>query len=745
MILDGLNEPQRDAVLHGDGALVVFAGAGSGKTRVITHRVARLVDQEQVQPWEVLAVTFTNKAAGEMRSRLARLIPGNARGLMVGTFHSMCARFLRNHAEQAGVARDFTIYDDGDQQALLKRVLRDLDVDPKRFSPRQLSQSIQRAKQEMRAPGEDASLHDYYRNVLERVADEYERRKERASALDFSDLIYRCVLALEQSNALRQQVSGRFRHILVDEFQDTNHSQLRLVHALASVHGNLCVVGDDDQSIYRWRGADRRNILDFRDHYPDATIIKLEQNYRSSARILRAAHAVISRNNDREPKELWTDKGEGERVFVVATDDERQEAQLVVRGIHELREKGESLDTMAVLYRIHAQSRVLEERLLAEDIPYRIVGGVRFYDRAEVKDLLAYLRVIHNPADDVSLLRIINTPTRGIGKTTIGRLMDLAAERGVGIWEALPLAGSEGRIGKGALRKLSAFRSMMESLQSRRGLPLPDLGGFILDDTGYLAALRAENTPESDARLQNLQELVGSMEEFESQSDSPTRLADFLAEVTLQSSADEADADEPTVTLMTVHAAKGLEFPTVMVCGLEEGMFPWVRTGEGEREDPEEIAEERRLAYVAFTRAEDRLILSWAKRRRIFNRDVVGHPSRFLLDLPREDITWIGDDPTRSSRSAAAPAYRPDPWDLRAGGARSQQSAQRPERSGSESYIDYAEGSDVGLCAGVEVWHPSFGRGSVTEVRQGMMPPRVVVRFADGSTKVIQADRLQPL
>ncbi len=735
-MLEGLNAPQREAVLHGDGPLVVFAGAGSGKTRVITRRVAHLIGERGVAPWKILAVTFTNKAAGEMRQRLQALVPGDARGLVVGTFHSTCARFLRHYAHRIDLKRDFTIYDDSDQKALLKRVMGDLDVDPKRFPPRQLSASIQRAKQEMVEVGERDDLSGYYRDVVVKVAETYEARKSQAGALDFGDLIYRLTLELEKDDELRRDVSGRFEHLLVDEFQDTNHAQLRLVRALASVHGNLTVVGDDDQSIYRWRGADRRNILDFRRHYPAAHIVKLEQNYRSSARILRAAHAVISRNDDREPKELWTEKDEGERVFVLGADDERQEAQFVVRGCEELRSKGESLDSIAVLYRTNAQSRVIEERLLAEDIPYRVVGGVRFYDRAEVKDLLAYLRILTNPADDVSLLRIVNTPTRGIGKTTLSRLLDLAAETGVGVWDAMAHAPKDGRFSKGVLRKLDAFRKLVEKLQERASLPLPDLGGLVLEESGYLAMLQAENTPEADARMQNLAELVGSMNDFTERNENATLTA-FLEDVTLQSAIDAADLEEPRVTLMTVHSAKGLEYPTVMVTGLEEGMFPFVRPGAAGGEDPEEMAEERRLAYVAFTRAEDRLILSYARARRIFNNTQVGTPSRFLLDLPREDLTWIGDQPTRARTRSAAPAYRPDPWDAPPAPRRS------PPR-GHDSYIDYSEGSDIGLGEGSRVWHPKFGHGRVTEVRHGMVPPRVAVRFDDGRTKVIQSDRLQP-
>ncbi len=729
--LSHLNPPQREAVLYPAGPLVVFAGAGSGKTRVITQRIAHLM-QEGVPAYRICAVTFTNKAAAEMRERLS-LLTDEARSLQVGTFHSMCARWLRRHHELAGVRRDFTIYDDSDQKAMIKRVLRDLNLDPKRFPPKQVAGAIGRAKQEMKAPDE-VDIDTAYDELVARIYAAYEKRMAAAGALDFGDLIYRMVRALEGNDAFRQELAGRFRYLLVDEFQDTNHAQLRLVNALASVHRNLTVVGDDDQSIYRWRGADRRNILDFRRIYPDAKLVKLEQNYRSTKRILRVAHAVIRKNQDREPKEMWTDNTEGEKVFVVCTASERAEAQLVVSGVQELLAKGEDLNSMAVFYRTHAQSRVLEEALRSENIPYRIVGGVRFYDRAEVKDLLAYLRVLHNPDDDVSLLRIINTPTRGIGKTSISRLLDVAAEHGTGVWGALELVADDGRFGSAAKRKLSDFRALMGKLRkASKELPLGELPGEVLSETGYVAMLKAENSVESDARVQNLEELVGSIQEFNGTSDSgeagdssgePT-LAEFLEEVTLKTQADEGESHD-RLTLMTVHAAKGLEFDTVMVTGMEEGMFPMM--GNDFSADEEELAEERRLAYVAFTRARERLILSYAEMRRIFGQLKPGNASRFALEIPEEDALWIGVQKPTARRTRA---YAADPWEAPSRPARSP----HPSDTG-ESYIDYGDADDVGVRRGMRVRHRKFGVGEIEAVEMGSTP-KATVRFREWGRKTI--------
>ena len=733
--LEHLNDPQREAVVHSGGPLVVFAGAGSGKTRVITHRIAYLVAERGVKPWQICGVTFTNKAAAEMRERLEILSPGSGK-LQIGTFHSTCARLLRRHSELAKVRRDFTIYDDSDQKAMIKRILGDLNLDPKRFAPKQMAHAIGAAKQEMKGP-DQIDIDTAYDEIVAKIYKAYEKRMDACGALDFGDLIYRLVRALEENDGFREQIAGRFEHLLVDEFQDTNHAQLRLVTAIASVHRNLTVVGDDDQSIYRWRGADRRNILDFRRLYPDARLIKLEQNYRSTKRILRIAHAVIERNTDREPKEMWTDNNDGEKVFVVRTRDERDEANLVVRGATELVAKGESLESMVVFYRTHAQSRVIEEALRSVNMAYRIVGGLRFYDRAEVKDLLAYLRVLHNTDDDVSLLRIINTPTRGIGKTSVGRLLDVAAERGGGVWDALVHLEEDGRFGAGAGRKLRAFRSLILMLRDEAArVPLEDLPGVVLTETGYLLALKNENTAESDARMQNLEELVGSISEFaervEDEGNQPT-LALFLEEVTLQTDQKQEDEAEARLTLMTVHAAKGLEFDTVMVVGLEEGMFP--RMGNDFSADEEEIAEERRLAYVAFTRARERLILRYADMRRIYGQVRPGTASRFVLEIPEDDAHWIGVQRARAApepvRRSGAHGYVPDPWD-----SPPAHTEYVPPRGGGESYIDYGEGDELGIRVGMRVRHGKFGVGRIEGVEMGSTP-KAKVRFAEHGAKTI--------
>jgi DNA helicase-2/ATP-dependent DNA helicase PcrA len=722
--LSSLNSRQREAVIHEGGPLVVFAGAGSGKTRVITFRVAQLIAAHGVAPWKILAVTFTNKAAGEMRERLLSLLGEQGAAVQVGTFHATCARLLRRYGESSGIRKDFTIYDDQDQQALVKRVLRDQGLDEKRYQPKAMAGRINRAKQEVQGPDE-IETPDAWSEVVRRVYSAYEERLRMANALDFGDLIYRTVRALESDQAFRDALVGRFGHVLVDEFQDTNHAQFRLVRLLSEGHRNLCVVGDDDQSIYRWRGADRRNILDFRASFPDATLVKLEQNYRSTQRILRAANAVIARNTDREPKELWTDNPEGEAILVVRTMDERDEARLVLRGLRELSSQGYRLSDVAVFYRTHAQSRVIEESLRSANIGYRIVGGMRFYDRAEVKDLLAYLRVMSNPADDMSLLRIINTPARGIGKTTVTRLLDSAAQYGQSLNDVLDDDAALAQLGSAARKRLRAFRGLMAGLRdvAASGAPLGEIGAELVNRSGYAEMLQHDDTPEADARFQNIQELVASMDEFQAERPEST-LTEFLENVTLQTSADEQVGGD-RVTLMTVHAAKGLEFPVVMVTGLEEQVFPF--KGIDPWEDPEELEEERRLAYVAFTRAEQRLVLSFAAVRRIFGQQRVGIPSRFLTELPAEDIEWIG---ARSS-SPSPPASASD---------------ERHDEPG-ESYVDYSEGSDLsdleGLRRGMQVRHPKFGVGEVREVMQGS-PPRVAVRFAGWGTRTIIASYLEP-
>ena len=787
--LDTLNEPQREAVLYEDGPLVVFAGAGSGKTRVITFRIAHLITERSVPPWRILAVTFTNKAAGEMRERLAHLVPEGGRDVWVGTFHSTCARILRKYAELAGVRKDFVIYDDADQRAMINRVLSDLGLDDKRYDPKKMAGVINRAKQEV-VPPEELPSSDAFSEVVQKIYATYEERMRAAGALDFGDLLYRVVVAAEHSKALRDELSTRFLHVLVDEFQDTNQVQLRFVKLVSEVHRNLTVVGDDDQAIYRWRGADRRNILDFQKGFPDARLVKLEQNYRSTKRILSAAHAVVSRNVDREPKTIWTDNEDGGPVLVVKCADERDEARLAAETAKELLRSGRSLTEMAIFYRIHAQSRVFEEALRASNVAYQVIGGMRFYDRAEVKDLLAYLRVVSNVDDDVSLLRIVNVPARGIGKTSLDKVMEIAARHGASIWSAMNEAVQTNALGPTS-KKLGAFLALLEKLRVRAstGEGPAGLARVVLEETSYEKALKDDDTPEADARLENLRELIGSMEEFEQEAETPT-LSAFLELVTLQTSADEAGSGDK-LTLMTVHAAKGLEFPVVLVAGLEEQMFPYRGLDAGD--DPEELEEERRLAYVAFTRAREKLVLTWAPMRRVFGQPRINMRSRFLDELPKSDIRELATATPRASAYADRPSYGGGgygggssnydddrPWShpqsgggasrgrssaTSSGASRSTSSASsgdgfRASSYGGErppppstaarggSYVDRSEG-DLGgeeggaFRIGMAVTHAKYGVGKVQSVAGGL-PPKLTVAFPGWGVKQIVASYLQP-
>ena len=733
-LVGSLNPPQREAVLYEGGPLVVFAGAGSGKTRVITHRVANLVAERGVAAWNVLAVTFTNKAAGEMRERLEHMLGGAAaRDLWVGTFHATCARLLRRYASEVGIKRDFTIYDDADQRAMIKRVLRDVSLDEKRFAPKLVAARINRSKQEVLGP-DQVVVGDFWDEHVVNVYRVYEERMRAANALDFGDLLYRLVVALEANAGLRTELSRRFRHLLVDEFQDTNQVQYRLVRAIAAEHRQVTVVGDDDQSIYRWRGADRRNILDFTREFPDAHVVKLEQNYRSTARILRAANAVITHNLEREPKQLWTENEEGPRITVMRCFDEREEAELCVRAVQELRASGRSLSEMVLFYRIHAQSRVFEEALRAQNVPYRVIGGVRFYDRAEIKDMLAYLRLVANPDDDVSLLRVINVPARGIGKKSIEGLLDRAARSGRGLFSALEEAAAEKNA---AAKRFGEFLAVIKGIQARHAAKesLPALGYAAFADTGYDAALTAEDTPEADARKQNIQNFLGSMQELW-EANPELDLSGFLEQVTLQTDETGDAASTDRLAMMTVHAAKGLEFPVVIVAGLEEGTFPFERENEEDRF--EQLEEERRLAYVAFTRAEEKLFLTYASSRRLFRDRKSQSPSRFIAELPREDVQTIGGRPA-PSRGYEAPRY--------GGSSSAAWGPRRPTPSAprsAESYVDRSEGSDLdGVRVGMTVRHTKFGRGRIVSIKP-TVPPRADVDFQSFGLKTIQLSYLQP-
>lgn len=757
--LSTLNPPQRAAVLHGDGPLVVFAGAGSGKTRVITYRIAHLVSERNVPPYRILAVTFTNKAAAEMRSRILGLLSSGANP-WIGTFHSICARLLRRHAEALGLSPRFVIYDDTDQKAQLARLVRELDLDDRRYTPRELIRYIERQKQQLKTPDE-VEVDAAYDEVAQRVYRLYEQRMVQSHALDFNDLLVRTVYGLRSHAGFRETLQQQWQHILVDEFQDTNLVQLELVRILAAKHQNLCVVGDDDQSIYKWRGADRRNILDFRASFPSAVAIKLEQNYRSSGHVLSAAMAVIAKNIEREPKQLWTDNPPGEKVRVVQCYDERDEARALSEAVRALREHYR-LSEMAVFYRTHAQSRVLEEEMRASRIPYRVVGGMRFYERAEVKDVLAYLRVLINPSDDVSLLRIINVPTRGIGKTTIERVLELAVQGGEGVWNTLRASSTRDALPRAGAKKLEAFLALIDELreQAESGLGPASIAEHLLSETGYLSSLRDEDSVEADGRIENVQELVASMREFESEAEEPT-LANYLELITLQTNADEIDGSDK-LTLMTVHAAKGLEFPAVWVAGLEERLFPMVRQSFISDED---LEEERRLAYVAFTRAEQRLFLSYARSRRLHGEAMLGLPSRFLKEIPDEHLYSVsrlreGQGPGASASSTGTryeyelPARFKSSGGGRPGGGAAYGGAQAkltgvrsgrpavPPRSG-ESYVDRSDGDAGEIALGMQVRHAKFGDGEVLRVEPGR-PPKVTVKFAQYGVKQVVASFLEP-
>lgn len=744
-LTQGLNPEQLQAATHSGGPLVVFAGAGSGKTRVITQRVAHLIEHENVPPWRILAVTFTNKAARELRERLDKLAPGQARSLWVGTFHAICARLLRAHAEQIGLRKDFVIYDDSDQKAMLTRVISGMNLDDRQFPAKQVAYHINTAKQEGKGPDQYETRDSVTRTVRE-IYVEYERRMAASSALDFGDLIYRLVVEIKARPELREAIRSRFSHVLVDEFQDVNHVQFAFVQALCEQHRNLCVVGDDDQSIYRWRGADRRNILEFRQHFPDATVVKLEQNYRSTSRILRAANAVVAHNIEREPKRLWTENEDGSKITVVACDDDRDEANTVVQAMRMLLDNGYSRSDQALLYRTHAQSRVFEESLRRANLPYRVVGGLRFYDRAEVKDLLAYLRVIHNPEDDVSLLRIINKPARGIGKTTIERMVEAATRAGTSLNAALLAMRDDASQPAAGRKKLAAFTDLLEGLRNQTDQSPATLSRDVLSLTGYIDYLRAEDTPEADSRIENIQEVLSSMDQYQADAEQPN-LTEFLELVTLETDADRT-VSEDAITLMTVHAAKGLEFPIVFVAGLEEETFPSHRGFAGE-EDPDEMEEERRLCYVAFTRARERLFLSYANMRRVYNDVKIRRRSRFLEEIPRDEITLVGGKRPSAPppRTPAANSFSGMPKSSgyaaasgggsgRSGyGGRAGQSSPAP----SGRYIDRSEANDTldaGIAPGMRVQHSKFGIGRVTAVADGV-PARVTVAFPDGSRSII--------
>jgi DNA helicase-2/ATP-dependent DNA helicase PcrA len=759
--LDSLNPEQREAVLHTSGALLILAGAGSGKTRVIASRIAYLVGDGHAEPHEILAVTFTNKAAEEMRSRVATLLGSDCARLWVSTFHALCARLLRREAPAIGLSRDFVIYDSADQLSVVKQALKSLDIDDSFVQPRAALSRISHAKNRMETPEALASSAVWNRRdeQIAKVYAYYLTALKDASALDFDDLLLKTVDLFENVPAVRAKYANQFRFVMVDEYQDTNRPQYMLIRRFAEVHRNLCVVGDPDQSIYKWRGADLRNILDFEQDFPEAVVVKLERNYRSTQVILDAASAVISQNRNRKEKHLWTDRAGGARIAYFRGGDELEEADFITRTARTT--IAEAADTtVAVLYRTNSQSRAIEDALMREGLAYRIVGGVRFYERKEIKDALAYMRLVLNPHDDVSFRRVVNVPARGVGKGVMDALekVDVDGDGTLGTpgFDDLPLLaaglqptaaanslwtrlvrGLEARAfsGRGAA-SLTVFRDLVSGMADMaREESVATTIGKILDRSGYLQDLRDDRSEDAEARLENLAELVSAAREYEGREPEPS-LAGFVDRLSLLSEVDEESGTENAhVWLMTLHSAKGLEFPTVILAGLEEGLFPHSRSSE----DDEELEEERRLCYVGMTRARERLVLSGAARRRVFGEYQSSEPSRFIDEVPPELLDRLAPSPSSSyQRGFSSYEFRQNPYG-RGGGGGGGRGRQSREAAPTYAYEDEDQSTGMALKPGMRVKHPQFGVGNVISVEALDDDVKLVVRFNLVGVKTLRA------
>ena len=640
--ISSLNPPQQEAVMTTEGPLLVLAGAGSGKTRVLTHRIAHLIADEGVQPYEILAITFTNKAAGEMRSRLAKQIGGTASGMWVATFHAMCVRILRAHADQIGYTHNFTIYDDDDSKRLVKEIMQVQHIDEKSWSINSIRNRISSAKNELQSPKEyEALASTPPEKITAQVYTAYQRRLFAANAMDFDDLLFNTVKLFVEHPATLESYQKRFRFIHVDEYQDTNHAQYRITNLLAAYWRNLMVVGDDDQSIYSWRGADITNILEFEKDYPEAHVVKLEQNYRSTQTILDAANAIVANNAGRKDKKLFTDEAAGEKIALYLATSEKDEAHYIAGEIDRLTAKGEYLyNDCAVFYRTNAQSRNLEDAFLRAGIPYRLVGGTKFFERAEIRDVMAYLKAVVNPADDISLKRIINTPKRSLGKTTVDYVSNLSYDHDITFDQAIRLAVELGELRSGAIGSLDDFAQMLDAMRAMKG-DLLDLVDMIIDKSGLIHALEIQRTDEAQARVENIREFLSVVADFaDSHDEEENTLESFMEWLALRSDLDSVNASDDSITLMTVHTAKGLEYPIVFVAGLEENIFPHQNSIFSESG----IEEERRLMYVAVTRARKLLYLTYATSRMSFGTTNYNAPSRFIEEIPSElvDASSVG-------------------------------------------------------------------------------------------------------
>jgi ATP-dependent DNA helicase UvrD/PcrA len=752
--LSKLNPAQREAVLHRDGALLILAGAGSGKTRVITYRIAYLIGDGHAEPGEVLAVTFTNKAAQEMRERVEALIGEDCNGIWLSTFHALCARLLRREAPKIGLTRDFVIYDSSDQLAVVKQALRELGIDEKLVPPRMALARISTAKNRMEGPEVLRGGYNLREEQIAKVYDRYLTALADSNALDFDDLLLKTVELFETSDQTREYYARKFKYVMVDEYQDTNRPQYLLIKRLAEVYGNLAVVGDPDQSIYKWRGADLKNILDFEHDFPSATIVRLEQNYRSTQIILDAATAVISQNRNRKDKRLWTDRKGGSRIVYYRAGDEIEEADFIVRTIKRARtEDVES--TVAVLYRTNAQSRAIEDALMREGMAYKIIGGVRFYERKEIKDALAFLKLILNPHDDVSLRRVINVPARGIGKGVMDALQAIDPQAVIddappllaaglqeissarSLWAKLVYAIDESRLPGRGLAALRVFRDLIVGLAaSAKQDPVSITIGKMLNESGYLEDLRGENSEEANDRIENLMELVSAARDYESR-DPEASLGGFVDRLSLLSEADEESGSrDARVWMMTMHAAKGLEFPVVVIAGMEEGLFPHSRSGE----DEEELEEERRLCYVGMTRARSHLVLTAAARRRVFGEYQGTQPSRFLDEIPAELVDRVAPaySPAASAFTHSHYEFRTNPY-----GRKSRDRF----REAAAPYAYEEEDQSAGeLRLGMRVRHAQFGVGTIVGIEEHHDDLKITVRFNAVGTKKLLAKyaKLEP-
>ena len=729
-IYDTLNKQQKEAVLHTEGPLLILAGAGSGKTRVLTHRIAYLIEEQGVNPWNILAITFTNKAAGEMRERVDKLVGFGAESIWVSTFHSTCVRILRRHIDLLGYDNNFTIYDSDDQKTLMKDVCKLLQIDTKIFKERALLSTISHAKDELITPEEFRirAEGDFSQKKIAEVYEEYEKQLRANNALDFDDLLVKTVQLFQTQADVLEYYQERFRYIMVDEYQDTNTVQFELIRLLASKYRNLCVVGDDDQSIYKFRGANIKNILNFEHVFEDAKVIKLEQNYRSTSNILNAANAVIRNNRGRKDKTLWTDNGDGEKLEFRQFDTAYDEAEYIVGDIREHVDRGEcTYNDNAILYRTNAQSRIFEEKFVTANIPYKIVGGINFYARREIKDLLSYLKTVDNGQDDLSVRRIINVPKRGIGLTSINRVQEYAVRHEVGFYEALRAVDLIPNIGRGA-SKLESFVALIEHFKTdAQEMSISRLMKEIIEETGYVESLEAEDSEEAEARIENIDELMSKIVAYEDtceEMNEPPTLSGFLEEVALVADIDSLDENSDYVVLMTLHSAKGLEFPHVYLAGLEDGIFPSYMTITAD--DPEEVEEERRLCYVGITRAEKALTLTCARRRMIRGETQYNKMSRFLKEIPMELLSTGAVFEKEKEEPAKQAAYMQARQAFRTKAFTAPKSARQ---------FGAPAGDGPGYGVGDRVRHMKFGEGTVTAIVEGGRDYEVTVDFDGPGTK----------